>query len=161
MLRSPQRVTFGEESYRVETATATGETRWRSREPGDGFPTLVGDQLVIITKPGTLHVADASPEGYNERARVELFDDHAWSEVAYADGRLFARSMAETTPMSSRGTRADSHAITGSRSRSARCSMGFPRGTSDPETSCGPATGGRGGLLGGAVLSRTTEKGAT
>lgn len=73
---------------------ATGETRWRSREPGDGFPTLVGDKLVIITKPGTLHVANASPEGYQELARLDLFEEHSWSNVAFADGQIFARSMA-------------------------------------------------------------------
>ena len=46
----------------------SGETRWRSREPGDGFPTLVGDQMAIITKPGSLHVVEASPDGYQELA---------------------------------------------------------------------------------------------
>jgi len=73
---------------------ATGETKWRSREPGDGFFTRVGDHLVIITKPGTLHVAEASPEGYKELARLGLFHEHSWSEVAFAEGHLFARSMA-------------------------------------------------------------------
>ena len=73
---------------------ATGKVAWRSREPGDGFPTLIGDHLVVITKPGSLHVIDASPDGYNEIAKLDLFDDHSWSEVAFADGHLFARSMA-------------------------------------------------------------------
>jgi enterochelin esterase-like enzyme/outer membrane protein assembly factor BamB len=72
----------------------TGEIQWRSREPGDGFPTLVGGKLVILTKPGSLHVVEASSAGYNELARLDLFDEHAWSEVAYADGHLYARSMA-------------------------------------------------------------------
>ena len=72
---------------------ATGETAWRSREPGDGFPLLVGDKLVLITKPGSLHVAQAGPERYEELASLALFDEHAWSEVAFADGHLFARSM--------------------------------------------------------------------
>jgi enterochelin esterase-like enzyme/outer membrane protein assembly factor BamB len=73
---------------------ATGEVRWKSREPGDGFPTLVGDQLVIITKPGTLHVAAASPTGYQEVARLDLFGEQSWSSVAFAGGHLYARSMA-------------------------------------------------------------------
>ncbi len=73
----------------------TGEMKWRSREPGDGFPTLVGDQIVVITKPGGLYVVEASPEGYNELASLELFTEHSWSQVAYADGHLFARSMNE------------------------------------------------------------------
>jgi len=72
---------------------ATGEAKWRSREPGDGFPILVGKQLVIVTKPGTLHVVEASPEAYREVARLDLFDEHSWSEASYADGHLYARSM--------------------------------------------------------------------
>ncbi|HKY31188.1 MAG TPA: PQQ-binding-like beta-propeller repeat protein [Candidatus Polarisedimenticolia bacterium] len=73
---------------------ATGETRWRSREAGDGFPTLVGSHLVIMTKPGTLLVAEASPEGYKETARLELFPlDQSWSAVSFAGGALYARSM--------------------------------------------------------------------
>lgn len=71
----------------------TGERKWRSREPGDGFPTLIGDHIMMMTKPGSLHVIEASPEGYNEVAAIELFDEHSWSEVAFAGGHLFARSM--------------------------------------------------------------------
>ncbi|MGH9866919.1 MAG: PQQ-binding-like beta-propeller repeat protein, partial [Candidatus Polarisedimenticolia bacterium] len=73
---------------------ATGETKWKTREAGDGFVTLVGGHLVILTKQGTLHIAEASPSGYQERARMSVFDENAWSAVAYADGHLFARSMA-------------------------------------------------------------------
>ncbi|HET9481671.1 MAG TPA: PQQ-binding-like beta-propeller repeat protein, partial [Candidatus Polarisedimenticolia bacterium] len=72
---------------------ATGETKWKSREPGDGFPTLVGNHLLMITKPGTLHVAEASPAGYSELARLDLFGEHSWSAVAYLDGHIYARSM--------------------------------------------------------------------
>jgi len=72
----------------------TGETAWRSREPGDGFPIVVGKHLVVMTKPGSLHVIDASPAGYRERARLDLFGEHSWSEPVFAEGHLFARSMA-------------------------------------------------------------------
>jgi enterochelin esterase-like enzyme/outer membrane protein assembly factor BamB len=71
----------------------TGETVWRDRGPEDGFPTLVGDHLVIMSKPGTLRVADASPEGYTELASVRLFDDVSWSAPAFVDGHLYLRSM--------------------------------------------------------------------
>lgn len=73
---------------------ATGEAQWKSREPGDGFPTLVGNHVVMITKPGSLHVIEASPKGYQEVASLDLFTEHSWSAVAYADGHLYARSMA-------------------------------------------------------------------
>jgi outer membrane protein assembly factor BamB len=72
---------------------ATGEMVWRDRGPGDGFPTLVGDQLVIMSKPGTLHVAAATPEGYRELASLELFDELSWTAPAWIDGHLYVRSM--------------------------------------------------------------------
>ncbi len=72
---------------------ATGETVWRSREPGDGFPTLIGDQLAILTKPGILRIAKATSEGYQELTHLDLFEEQSWSAIAFADGRLYARSM--------------------------------------------------------------------
>jgi enterochelin esterase-like enzyme/outer membrane protein assembly factor BamB len=72
---------------------ATGEMKWRTREPGDGFPTLVGDQIVFVTKAGTLHVGPASPQGWNERARLELFEDLAWTAPTVVGGSVFARSL--------------------------------------------------------------------
>ena len=74
---------------------ATGETVWRSREAGDGFPTIVGDHLVIMNKPGTVRVATATPEGYQEVASLDVFTDHSWSAPAYANGNLYLRSMSE------------------------------------------------------------------
>ena len=65
--------------------------RWRSREPGDGFPMLVGDDLVVLTKESSLHVGLASPEGWKERGRIDLFGDVVWSPPGYADGAFFAR----------------------------------------------------------------------
>jgi enterochelin esterase-like enzyme len=72
---------------------ASGERVWRAREPGDGFPTVVGDHLVIMNKQGTLRVAAASPEGYRELASLKLFDEVSWTAPAYADGHLYVRSM--------------------------------------------------------------------
>ncbi len=74
---------------------ATGEQRWRSREPGDGFLLRVGSDLVVVTKDRTLHVAPASPEGWKERARLELFQDLVWTPPSFADGAVFARSQGE------------------------------------------------------------------
>ena len=73
----------------------TGEMRWRTREPGDGWPTLVGDQIVFVTKARTLHVGPASPQGWTERARLELFADLSWTVPSVAGDSVFARSMGE------------------------------------------------------------------
>ena len=74
---------------------ATGEVKWRSREPGDGFPTLVGGDIVFLTKERTLHVGPASPRGWTERARIEVFKDVVWTAPSVAGGAVFARSQGE------------------------------------------------------------------
>lgn len=75
-----------------------GESKWRSRTPGDGFLILVDGHLVIATKSGGLYLAKASPEGYAERAALPaLFreEDLAWTPPAFAEGSVFARSFGE------------------------------------------------------------------
>lgn len=74
---------------------ATGEVKWRSREPGDGFPTLVGDRIVFATKTHTLHVGQASPFGWSEQGRVQLFDDLVWTAPTVVGNSVFARSLGQ------------------------------------------------------------------
>ncbi|MBA3886985.1 MAG: hypothetical protein H0X67_14830 [Acidobacteria bacterium] len=74
---------------------ATGEVTWRSREPGDGFPTLAGDRIVVATKTHTLHVGRASPQGWSELGRLELFDDLAWTAPTVVGDSVFVRSLGE------------------------------------------------------------------
>ncbi len=74
---------------------ATGESRWRSRAPGDGFLIAVGDQLVIATKKGGVHVVAATPEGYRELAGLPAFEDLAWTPPSFAGGSIYARSFGE------------------------------------------------------------------
>jgi len=73
----------------------TGETVWRSREPGDGFLTQLADKLAILTKKGSLHLVEMTPEGYEEWNRLELFDTDAWTLPLVAGDRLYARGMKE------------------------------------------------------------------
>ena len=75
---------------------ATGESKWRSRAPGDGFLALVDGRLVIQTKTGSLHLAEPSGDGYKELAQVQVFpDDHSWTAPSVAGGRLYVRGMAQ------------------------------------------------------------------
>ena len=89
---------------RILTAVdaATGELRWRSREPGDGWLAKVGSDLVILTKAGTLHVGAASASGWQERHRLELFPDVSWSPPSFAHGAVFARSHGEIARIETR-----------------------------------------------------------
>ncbi len=106
---------------------ATGEVRWRSREPGDGFPMLVGDELVVLTKEKTLHVGPASPEGWQERARLDLFHDLVWSPPSFADGAVFARSQGEIARVDWGEPRAAPGAAKAVASKAAAPSSGFAR----------------------------------
>jgi enterochelin esterase family protein len=78
----------------------TGETKWRSRAPGDGFLSLADGRLVIQTKSGSVHVAEASPEGYRQLAELQAFpDDHSWTAPSVAGGRLFVRGMSKVSAL--------------------------------------------------------------
>lgn len=79
--------------FLVAVDAESGETVWRSRPPGDGFLTRVGDDLVVITKRGELALADAGTEGWQPQAETALFDAAVWSPVTVADGTIYARSM--------------------------------------------------------------------
>ena len=68
-----------------------GETAWKSRQPGDGWIILVGDHLVVLTKKGSLHLAEATPQGYREKTRMQLFDKLVWTPPAFAGQTIFAR----------------------------------------------------------------------
>lgn len=72
-----------------------GELKWRSRDPGDGLLIVVDGNLVVQTKAGTLHVAKANPEGWVEKAQLNLFPDTSWTTPSFANGAIFARSEGE------------------------------------------------------------------
>lgn len=81
---------------------ATGESRWRSRRPGDGFLILVDGRLVIVTKKGSVHVAEASPAGYVELAGRTVFDDLVWTAPSFAEGSIYVRSLGEIARVEAR-----------------------------------------------------------
>lgn len=83
----------------------TGEPAWKSRPPGDGFPILVGDDMVILTKNGSLHIIEARPDQYREKAALQVFDEHlAWSPPSFAFGSIFVRSLGELARIDIRPT---------------------------------------------------------
>lgn len=93
---------------------ASGETKWRSRLPGDGFLTLVDGHLVILTKAGSLHLAKASPESYQEVAALAVFGGQAWTAPSFAQGKLWLRGMGELAAVSFTGRATSSAAAPGS-----------------------------------------------
>jgi len=75
--------------------TKTGETKWRSRQPGDGFTIMVDGHVIIVTKKGGVHVVKADPDKYVEVAGLHVFDDLAWSPPSFANGHIIARGLKE------------------------------------------------------------------
>ncbi|QDU59330.1 Endo-1,4-beta-xylanase Z precursor [Planctomycetes bacterium Pan216] len=73
----------------------TGKALWKSREPGDGFLSLADGHLVIATKRGSLHLAKASPEGYEELAGTQVFDDLVWCHPSVAGDAIYLRGNGE------------------------------------------------------------------
>lgn len=71
----------------------TGDSKWRSRDPGDGFMSLVDGHLVIATKEGGVHIVEATPDGYREVASVPVFDDLCWTNPSIADKSIFVRGL--------------------------------------------------------------------
>jgi outer membrane protein assembly factor BamB len=72
---------------------ATGKKVWRSRPPGNGFFIFVDGHLVIMTTTGSLHIVEATPERYSEKANIEIFDKHTWTPPAFADNKIFVRNV--------------------------------------------------------------------
>lgn len=72
---------------------ANGERVWKSRPPGGYGLILVDDRLVIYTPKGALVVVKASPEGYQEVARLQATDDGGYTWPVFVDGKIFVRNL--------------------------------------------------------------------
>ncbi|MCH8805445.1 MAG: PQQ-binding-like beta-propeller repeat protein, partial [Planctomycetes bacterium] len=71
----------------------TGKRRWRSRQPGGKGVILVDGHLVILGAKGDVVVAEASPSGYREKARVAVSDADGYAAPCYSDGIIYARTL--------------------------------------------------------------------
>lgn len=74
---------------------ANGQTKWRSRTPEDGWLIAVDGNLVVQTKTGSVYVGKASPEGWKEISKIDLFKNLSWSHPVYAAGGVYTRSFGE------------------------------------------------------------------
>ncbi len=72
-----------------------GQTVWKSRSPGPGFLILVDGHLVILTRDGTMHISEASEQGYVEKASLKVFKPFSWTPPSFANGKIYARSLKE------------------------------------------------------------------
>ncbi|MEM7391968.1 MAG: PQQ-binding-like beta-propeller repeat protein [Verrucomicrobiota bacterium] len=70
-----------------------GNTVWDAREGGQfGTLMIAGGKLIILTDGGTLKIADASPDGYNELASADVLNGTCWVMPVLANGRIYAKN---------------------------------------------------------------------
>jgi outer membrane protein assembly factor BamB len=74
---------------------ATGKVLWTHAGFGQGNVILVGNRLVALAEDGNLVVAAATPSAYKEIARAKAFQDKCWSTPAFADGKIYVRSVGQ------------------------------------------------------------------
>jgi enterochelin esterase-like enzyme/outer membrane protein assembly factor BamB len=74
---------------------SNGQLKWRSRTPDDGWLLVVDGNLVVQTKTGSVYVGAASPEGWKEISKIDLFKNLSWSHPVYAAGGVYTRSFGE------------------------------------------------------------------
>ena len=65
---------------------------------------LVDDHLVIFANEGYVVVVQATPEGYKEKARVQVLERDGLTWPSFADGRVFVRNRKQIGAASISGT---------------------------------------------------------
>jgi enterochelin esterase-like enzyme/outer membrane protein assembly factor BamB len=71
---------------------SAGERIWKSRPPGGRGLILVDGHLVVFANDGAVVAIEATPEGYREKARVEVSETGSYTYPSYADGTFFVRN---------------------------------------------------------------------
>ncbi len=72
---------------------STGEVLWSSPEPGHSTAIAADGKLFLFNDRGELILADASPDGYTELGRGQVFEGEiCWTSPALHQGRLYLRS---------------------------------------------------------------------
>ncbi len=71
---------------------ATGKELWAKPGFGQGEVMLIDGKLVALTEDGQLVVIDPSPDGYKEISRTPVLPKKCWNMLAFANGRMYARS---------------------------------------------------------------------
>jgi len=81
----------------------TGKLKWSQKEFGKAALTLADGHLFITTKKGDLVLVEASPEKYNEKARVEGLLGDTRTAPTIANGRLYLRDLQNVLCLDIRG----------------------------------------------------------
>ncbi|QDV86091.1 Outer membrane protein assembly factor BamB precursor [Stieleria magnilauensis] len=72
---------------------ATGEIRWSVDDLRPGGLALAGGRLLLLTEPGELMIAPATPDGWDPITEAKVLDGKSWTAPVLSDGRIFCRSI--------------------------------------------------------------------
>ena len=71
----------------------TGKEQWKHRGYGKGALIYADGHLVLLSDNGRLALARATPDGFREKAGVQVLDGRSWTMPTLANGRVFVRDM--------------------------------------------------------------------
>jgi outer membrane protein assembly factor BamB len=73
----------------------TGEKKWAKRGLGKGSLVAAGGLLLVLGDDGTLVLAHATPDRFEEAGRIQAMEGRAWTAPSIADGRIYLRDFDE------------------------------------------------------------------
>ena len=73
----------------------TGEEKWKTRGYAKGTLIVADGHLILLGEQGNLGIAQATPEGFVEKASYPAFDSRCWTAPSLANGRLYMRDESE------------------------------------------------------------------
>jgi outer membrane protein assembly factor BamB len=76
---------------------ATGDRRWKGGRYGNGQMLLLAEQalLLVLSEEGELALVRASPDGFEELARMQAIEGKTWNHPIVVDGVAYVRNAEE------------------------------------------------------------------
>ncbi len=74
----------------------TGEIAWKQRGMGCGSLMIVDGKLLALSEDGDLILAKATPESFQEIARVPFLSGRCWTVPIFLNGRIYGRNASGT-----------------------------------------------------------------
>ncbi|HXV77180.1 MAG TPA: PQQ-binding-like beta-propeller repeat protein [Candidatus Polarisedimenticolaceae bacterium] len=71
----------------------SGELVWKSRPPGGRGLILVDGHLVVFGAEGNVVVAEATPAGYREQAKLKVLEGSGYTWPSFAADRIYVRNL--------------------------------------------------------------------
>ena len=73
----------------------TGEEKWKTRGYGKGTLIVADGHLIVLGEEGQLGLVEATPAGFREKSKAQVFNGRCWTVPSIANGRLYLRDESE------------------------------------------------------------------